>query len=215
MALQFTVTALSSALSPWIIRRLKAAEQEKISSLTFPILISYLSLSICLVALAPEAMNILAPPDYLDALPALVPIALSVPLSFASGVLTVILVYFGKGGYTALVSSIGSAICIILNYTLISYFGYLGAGLSLLICQAFVAFSEVYAIKKIGFKDALPFNKILLCCLIGFLGCVGVYMLRERFILRLFFLIIPAFVLLLCLVRIKDLVFEKRGKNPS
>ena len=170
MALQFTVTALGSALSPWIIRRIKSGEENKISSLIFPMMIGYLALSVCLIAIGPEAIKILAPEDYLDAFPALMPIALSVPFSFISLVCTVALVYFGKARFTAALSTVSGIGCILLNYTLIDFLGYIGAGLSLMICQMLLAIGGVIELTKIGHGEIICARKILPTYLVG-IGC--------------------------------------------
>ena len=212
IGLQFTVGAIGSALTPWIIRRLDSGEKEKISRLILPMVIGYSALSLCLVAVAPEAMLILAPREYLDALPAILPIALSTPLYFISSVATVGISYSGKGRYAVIASLISTALCIILNYTLIGRFGFAGAGAVLLICQGVNAALGIYFLWRVGLSDMLPTFCIAISAVAG--CCVGllIYSLRESVGARLIILLLPAAMLLYCMKRAGELVLEKSSK---
>ena len=213
IALQFTVTAIGSALTPWIIRRLDAGEQEKISELIIPMAIGYCALSLCLVAVAPEAMLILAPRDYLDALPAILPIALSTPLCFISSAATVGITYSGRGRYAVILSILSTALCIILNYTLIRGFGFLGAGMATLICQGLTALMSVGILEKVGLGEMISLRKTALPCLLSAAVGVVIYMLRNSIVFRVIILALPAVMLIYCLKRAGELVLEKARKT--
>lgn len=213
IALQFTVSAIGSALTPWIIRRLDTGEADKISDLILPMVVGYCALSLCLVAIAPEAMLILAPRDYLDALPAILPIALSTPLYFISSVATVGISHSGRGRYAVIISCVGTALCVILNYTLIGRFGFLGAGMATLICQGVTALLGVIFLGRVQLGNMISLGNIALPCLIS--GAVGalIYMLRESVLPRVLTLALPAVMLIYCLKRAGELVLEKGGKT--
>ncbi|MBQ8414783.1 MAG: oligosaccharide flippase family protein [Clostridia bacterium] len=213
IALQFTVSAIGSALSPWIIRRLDAGEEKKICELVLPMTVGYCALSQCLVAVAPEAMLILAPRDYLDALPAILPIALSTPFLFISSVATVGIVHSGKSRYAMRISLFGVALCIILNYMLIGGFGFVGAGAALLICQGVTALIGVAFLEKAGLGEMLSLGKIVLTCVVSALVGLLFYLMRESVALRLFTLILPGIALLYCLKKAGELVMETDKKK--
>ena len=215
VAIQFTVTAIGSALSPWIIRRLDLGDRAEIRGLIFPMLIGYCALSLCLIAVGPEVMLILAPSNYSDAFSALTPIALSTPFLFISFVCTVGIVYSARSWYSAIISLISSFVCVALNSILIGSLGYLGAGLATLAYHILSAVMGVVVLIKLGLGDILYTRKMLLPCLCS--GGLGVllFILRDNIFARGAVLIIPGTMLLYCLFKAKELVLEKRAKKLS
>lgn len=215
IGLQFIVNAIGSALSPWIIRRLEAGEGGRVAELLSPMVLGYSALGLCLIAAAPEALAILAPPEYFDAFPALLPIALSTPFFFLSTVATVGIVHARRTSYSIIVSAVSGLSCIILNYTLIGKFGYFGAGLAFLICQAVGAVLSIALLIRTEERDMIDPRGVAISLLISAPFGVLIYMLRERLIWRALMLIIPAVMLLYCLKKAKGLVIEKTAKNGS
>lgn len=213
IALQFIVTAMGSALSPWIIRRLEVGEGRRIAELISPMVLGYAALGLCLIAATPEALAILAPPEYFDAFPALLPIAMSTPFFFLSTVATVGIVHSGRTSYSLIVSVVSGISCIILNYTLIERFGYLGAGLAFLICQAVGAVLSVALLLKTEEMEMIDPKGIVLSLLITAPFSVLIYMLRKSLVWRAAMLIIPAAMLLYCLNKARTLVIEKPVKS--
>lgn len=208
VALQFAVGAVGSALGPWMIRRLEAKELKRISALVGLLLSGFSALSLCIIALAPEAMKILAPREYFDALPALLPIVLTTPLSLISSVITVCLVHSGKGGSTLTVSLIGASASLIFNFMLIPRLGYLGAGLAMLLSQLASVLTGLYLLlrSKLGevIRTSQIFKTVLPTAAIGFL----LFILFERLALRVLLLTVPAVMLLNAFYNIKGLIVE-------
>ncbi len=215
IAIQFTVAAIGSALTPWIIRRLDAGEEGRIRELVFPMFIGYCALSLCLIAIGPEALLILAPKDYLDAFPALAPISLSTPFLFISFVSNVGLVYSGKGWYSAIISLVCSVICVVLNFKLIDLYSYFGAGISTLVYHFLSAALSVFLLSKSKLGYMMYRRKMLVPCLIS--GTLGVllFLLKDFIFARGVMLIFPGVMLLYCLFKAKELVMEKTGKIIS
>ena len=196
IVLQFAVGAVGFALGPWIIRRLENRDYKEVSGLTTILLSAFSALSLCLIALAPEAMKILAPKEYLDAFPALLPIALSTPLVLLSSVITTCLIHFGKGKETATLSVFSAIFSLLLNFTLIGKLGYLGAGLAILLSQlTSTLIGLVFLLKtKLGeeLSTGVLFKIVIPTSLIGLL----LFFLFEFPALRVLALIIPAIILL-------------------
>lgn len=215
IALQFTVGAIGSALTPWIIRRLNAGENERISELVLPMTVGYCALSLCLITASPEAMLILAPKDYLDALPALLPIALSTPIYFISTVTTVGLNYSEKGGYLIAVSLISTLINLSLNFMLIGRFGFIGAGIASLVSHTATAILGGVLLRRARLGNMLSLGRlsrtVIACAAIGVL----IWKIRELVLPRFFALLIPAVMLLYCIKKAGELVIEKQRKTVS
>ena len=208
VGLQFAVGAVGFALGPWIIRRLDKKEYNEVSGLVGLLLSAFSALSLFVVALAPEAMRILAPREYLDAFPALLPIAISTPLTLLSSVITVCLVHFGKGKGTATSSVAGALFGLLLNFTLIPKLGYLGAGLSLFASQLISVVVGLYALlQTIPEKTISSPHVIKNLVLTGTVGLVF-FFLFNSLALRVFLLIIPAIMLLNVFYGLKGLIVE-------
>ena len=211
-SLQFIVTAIGSALTPWIIRRIESGEKEKVSSLIFPMTLGYCALGSCLIAISPEALAILAPGGYFDAYPALLPIALTIPFYFISTVSTACIVYQGRAKYSLTVSAVCSVLSIILNYTLVSALGYIGAGISLLICQVISSVMSLVFLSKTNANGIIdPWRVIIATSIYIPLGML-MFAFKSSIIARSILLIIPAAILLYCLIKAKKLVIENPAK---
>lgn len=215
VALQFIINSVGSALNPWIMRKLDSGKTYAVRELLIPMFLGFSALSLCVIAGGPEALTILAPRDYFDAFPALLPLALSCPFFFLSSVVTVGLIHSGKGKYSVLLSVTSALLCVILNYTLIGVFGYFGAGLTALLCRATEAFLGIIFLEKGEDESFISLKDIGLPSLFILLSGVVIYLAKNLLWLRVFLLIIPAAVLLYCLSKAKRLVFEKQAKVGS
>jgi len=208
VSLQFAISSVGFALGPWIVRRLEKEEYKEVSTLTGILLSVFSALSLCLIALAPEAMKILAPKEYLDAFPAFLPIALSTPMALLSSVITVCLVHFGLRKETAIVSVTSASVSLLLNFTLIEKLGYLGAGLALLLSQIISTLLGLYFLFIARRGITLSIGKIIKTIIpTSALGII-LFLLFEIPALRVVFLIAPAVMLLNDFYNLKGLIIE-------
>ena len=196
VGLTFLVGALGSALNPWIIRRLAAGEEERIGEICAPIFKGLSAATVFLIALAPEVMRILAPPEYSEAIAAILPIALSVLPSLVISLGAVILINSEKGAHTAYASLVTLASGILLNLILIPRLNYFGAGLALLLSQILGSGVTLYFLKKASLADILPKKRIIyyfwLAVLLGSIALL----LYSYPALRILLLSFPAVLLL-------------------
>ena len=196
VGLNFIVSAVGFALSPWLIRKLRTREHEAISLLV-GILVSVLSsLCIVLLALAPEAMKILAPREYLDAYPALLPIVLTTPLALISSVISVCIVNEGRGKETVIMAVLSTAVGLLLNFMLIRKIGYLGAGISMLESQLTTTVFGLYVMHRSRLGEAMNIGGIIRPLLSTAVIGALVFFLFETPALRVLLLIPPAIGLL-------------------
>lgn len=208
ISMQFAVTALGASLGPWLIRKIDEGGYERIGEVVSTIFSLFCAIALGLCAISPELMNILAPDSYIDALPAIAPISLSVPLGFLSYVITVGLVQVGRGRYTALISLSSLGVCFILNYALIPPLGYFGAGLALLLSQAVGVGMGLWFMRKSDLaKTFLPKRVFSI-----FLFSIGIAVMLSPFYgflyLRVFILVVPTIMLLNSLLHSKQLITE-------
>ena len=206
--LSFVVAGVGAALGPWIIRRLKAGEIDRIYEISELIFKALAASTVALVALAPEAMLILAPREYSEATVAILPIALSVLFSLITLISSVALVQADKSKYTsyASVSALGSGI--LMNFLLIPPLRYFGAALALLISQAIGAVLSLYFMRKYC-ALLLPIKRFLYYFILTALLCaiaVGIY---DSLALRVLLLTVPAIIMLGSFFSTLELVKEK------
>ena len=210
VALQFAVTSLFSSLGPWMTRRIGRGENDRIMPVVSTIFSLLCALSLGLCALAPEAMQLLAPSKYLEALPALIPIALSTPLSLLSYSLTLSLVQTGRGKVTSVSSIISLILCITMNYILIPRMGYLGAGVALLVSQIGALIFSLFVIRPYSDHEILPLGKCLgkfvISCVIGLF--IGMSFVAPA--LRILLLTVPVSWGFFALLECKSLIFERK-----
>ncbi len=207
IGLSFVVGALGSALGPWIIRRLNAGEGEKIGEVCELIFKGLAAATVFLIALAPEAMLILAPPEYSEALAAVLPIALSVLPSLVISVSTVALVHRERGRYTSYASLVTVVSGVVLNLLLIPAFSYFGAGLALLFSQLIGAGLYLKFMQKARVCE-LPTKKLLYYSMLTALFGVIMLSLYGYLAIRVLLLTLPAVMLLNSLFSAERLVRE-------
>lgn len=139
VGLTFITASLGSALHPWMMRKLRAGEYERVGDTVSRIYSSLGALTVILTALAPEALSLLTPESYSVALPAIFPIALATLPSFLLSVGSVAAVYAGKPYYSSVGLGAGAAVNVLANILAVPRLSYLGAGFSLLLSYAVAA----------------------------------------------------------------------------
>ena len=208
ISLQFLVTTLGSAIAPWLIRRMDERNYSKIGDVISTVFSLFCATVIALCVISPEIMNILAPREYFSSLPAIIPIALSVPLNFISYIASVGLVQIGKGKHTAISSLMSLIASVIMSYLLIPSFGYFGAGLAILLSQAVSSLLGVIFLFRITEESFIPIKKICLIYSVCALICFTIMPFYSFLYIRILILIIPAVLGLKSLLHSKQLITE-------
>lgn len=178
LGLGFAVTALASALYPWVIRRLSTEKENEVEPTFSAILCALGALAIVIGAFTPEIFRFLAPLNYAEAENATLPLLLSTLPSFAASFITVGTVNAEKSGYTFF-SAVASVISsVVLNLLLIPRLKYFGAGLSLLASSILGLIISYIFLKKCGpckIFSYREFIKVFLMTLLGLSLCALTY----------------------------------------
>lgn len=151
--------AVMQTLTPWIYKKIKSNKAEEISKIAYPALVVIAALDLFLLALAPEVIAIFAPTSYYDAIYVIPPVAMSVFFLFAYSLFSSFEFYFEKSKLVMVVSVIGAALNIVLNYIFIKLFGYYAAGYTTLLCYLVYTFGHYLIMSKIC-KEKLPGVKV-------------------------------------------------------
>ena len=141
-------TALLQTIEPWLYKRINDKQIKNISKVAYPAFIGIAAVNLLLIALAPEAVRIFAPPEYYDAIWVIPPVAMSVYFMFSYLFFAVFEFYYEKTKLIAAATSAGAMLNIMLNYIFIRIFGYYAAGYTTLVCYMVYAAFHMYFMRK-------------------------------------------------------------------
>ena len=194
-------TALLQTIEPWMYKKIKANRMEDLSGVAYPAVIGVSAVNILLIAFAPEAIALFAPPAYYDAIWVIPPVAMSVYFMFAYSFFAVFEFYYEKTKYIAIATVSGAVLNIVLNYIFIKLFGYCAAGYTTLACFIIFAVYHFHFMRKICKKEmgeVFPYSTRILLIITGIFMVLGFALLftyynvfvRYVFIVLLFIVVI-------------------------
>ncbi len=214
MALFALIGALSSALNPWIIRKLSSKNDAAILPVlkTLCEMIAYAS--VIVAGLGREILAFLAPPSYLDLALVTVPFAAATLPYFAFGVIGVILTYYGRERFVSFSAIFGAALNLAANVLLIPRLGAIGGALSYFLSETVMyalSLKQLSAVRRDVSQGLFsPIAFLFSICASAVLAT-----LYDRLALRLLLLIPPALLLTArCFECLKLLGEGNEGKNP-
>lgn len=156
MVMQLFNTAINASMQPWLFKRMKEKQYQGIGKIINSSLMIVGGLNLLLIAFAPEAIAVLAPTDYHEAIWVVPPLAASVFVMFFYQHFVNIEFYYEESKITA-VASIGAAVLnIFLNYKLIPVAGYLAAGYTTLFSYLLFAFVHYFFMDKVCKRNHCP-----------------------------------------------------------
>ena len=142
-------TALLQTIEPWLNRSINDKKIRGIAKIAYPAFIGIATVNIMLIAFAPEAVKIFAPPEYYNAIWVIPPVAMSAYFMFSYTFFAVFEFYYEKTKLIATATSAGAFFNIILNYIFIRIFGYYAAGYTTLVCYMIYAAFHMYFMRQI------------------------------------------------------------------
>lgn len=174
-------TALINTLTPWMYKKMKAEEYKEIGVKSIPILIFIAFINFALVSFAPEAIAILAPASYYDAIWIIPPVTTSTFFIFMYSLFANFEFYFDKTKYMMIASVLGAATNLGLNYIFINIFGYYAAGYTTLVCYLLYCIGHYLLMRRINNKmmgGIKVYNlKLIILISLSFVGMCAVMML--------------------------------------
>ena len=186
-------SALLQTVEPWLYKKINAKEEKDISKVAYITLAFIASVNIGLIAIAPEAVKIFAPPEYAEAIWIIPSVAMSVYFMFAYSLFAAFEFYFEKTHYITLATLVGAVANIILNMIFIPVFGYYAAGYTTLVCYILFAVMHYFFMTQIC-KDKLRGEKIFNIKIL--LAITGVFMLSGLIFLLSYNYIVVRYVLI-------------------
>ena len=187
--------AIISALSPWVVRKIKAND--------FKIIRDVLSLSAKTISLAvlialcvcPETLRLISPPEYQDVLPAVFPLALTIVPIFLSNAIVSCEIYYERSIRTSLPSIITAFLCSALCYFAVPRMDYRYSGLLILGSYVVLLCLNLLTFRSLSGQIPLPVRKITLLSAFVSAYALLIFLLRSVLASRII-LIIPLVPLL-------------------
>lgn len=153
IAMTVVWTAINSSLIPYTYEKCKVHDYKSISKIVNILLVAFACIVFLFSLFAPEAIIIMAPDNYMDALFVVPPIVCSVFFQVQYFVYANIVYYFKKPAYLMGGSILAASLNIALNYWLIPIWGYYVAGYTTLFCYILQAIIDFVAMKTaVGFS---------------------------------------------------------------
>ena len=202
MSLGLSMTMITggvlSALSPWMMRKLGSGRDDEISSLLLSLCRGVGMCALIILSVAPEALAVITPPDYHDAIGAVYPLALTVIPMFLSGAVLAGQMYYEKSGAAALPSVIAAMVSMGLSALLLPYLPYTAAGIFSLIAYLVLAILNLFGYKRVAGRFPVDLGAVARTLLLVSVYALLLYFMREVLISRILLAIpiLPPLVIL-------------------
>ncbi len=209
LGIGFAVSALASALYPWVIRKLSSGCDEAVEPISSAILNALGALAMIIALLVPEIFMFLAPPEYSDARLATIPLLLSTIPSFSSSFITLGIVHAEHSGYTSVSAIASVVVSVILNSILIPRLEYVGAALSLLLSSLVTLGVNYVFLKRIGLDSIFSQKAFFKSLLITSAVAVATPLIYSYLALRILGLVLPVTILFYTFFGIREFILEE------
>ena len=194
--------SINSSVQPWLFAKIKEKDYKQIPRVINGLLILIALLNLLLIAFAPEAIGILAPSEYQEAIWVVPPLAASVFIMFFCQIFVNVEFYFEESKFSA-IATIGSALLnVVLNLLIIPVAGYLAAGYTtlasyILFAVAHYIFFRVVCKKNNCSRELIDIRKMILIG-IAFFALMAILMIGYKmYFIRYAFVAIVCIILLL------------------
>ncbi len=204
----FAVSAVCASLYPWVIRKLASGCAECVLPISNAILLSISALGISLALFLPEIFALLAPAVYFEARQAALPLILSALSSFSTSFITLGIVEAERGGYTCYTALVSLFSGIIFSFILIPPFGYIGAGLSVLLSSLTALPTNYLFLKKCGNSEIFSTRDFIKIFLLTLFGVTAAALTENSLSVRIFIFTLPVTILFFVYSQIKELILE-------
>lgn len=162
-------SAVNASLIPHTYEKCKVKDYASISKVVTPLLTFFAGVCVLVIMFAPEVVRIMATEEYMEAIYVIPPIIGGVFFQVQYYVYANIVFYYKKPKYVMYASVTATFVNIILNYILISKFGYLAAGYTTLICYMLQAVLNYLAMRKVVKEKIydIKYICVLSACVLG------------------------------------------------
>lgn len=189
--------AILNTYNPWMYKKIKAGGYVSINNISIGLLVLIATLNLVLICFAPEAIKILAPKKYYEAIWTIPPVASSVFFMFMYSLFSNFEFYYEKTKFMMAASVGGAVLNIILNYVFIQLVGYIAAGYTTLFCYLCYCICHYYVMKSIlkkqlGGMKVYEMKKIIGLS-VAFVLIAGCSMILYNYMILRYIILLSAF----------------------
>ena len=169
---------LALGFAPWMIRKLKAGQIDKIKDSLSASIGTISALTLIFLVAVPEIFGFLAPSEYIAALPVIYPVSASVTFAFLSSLLTSAILCSNRATLLSKNTVLTAIISVVLSFIFIRKFGLIGGA-----CSTFLSYLILFLLNLSTAKRLLGENLISVRAL---LKCISIllFFVPLLFILR-------------------------------
>ena len=186
MILTIVTGGLLSALSPWVIRKIREGGIDKIRDFLLIVTRALALLSLVILAAAPELLAFLAAEGFRAALPAVYPLEIAVIFSFLSGAIISACSYYEKGGFASLSSIAAATVSVILAFFVLPRVDYRFAGIFALICYLIMTLLASLVFKRLSGEYPINLKKSSVILLLTIAYSALLFVFRGVLLSRIF-----------------------------
>ena len=204
--------AINSAFYPWLLRRVRSGEKQKLRDMTTIVVKTIVFATLCLLFLTPELYSLLAPKEgYGDGLYATAPLIIASLFAFLYTIVAGVNLECAKPSRIALCTLLCALASIVFTIPAVHRFGFLGASVTTALSYILLTLAHSRLLIRTAGRDALPLSPLptLLLTLPLFPTSLVVFLLREHLALRLVLLAVPLLLLLRLALSSRALFEEK------
>lgn len=172
-------TSIIDAIRPWMYTCLKDNKTDNVKNVMNGLLVFVSALTLVFVAFAPEVIELVAPPNYYEAIYCMPPVMISSFFTFLYSIFSIVEMYYEETKKVMVASIAAAVLNVFLNCVFIPIFGYIAAAFTTLACYIFLAIFHFIMAKKVlndrhvhitlfDVKTIIAISLILMIALIAF-----------------------------------------------
>jgi O-antigen/teichoic acid export membrane protein len=196
MILTIVTGGVLSALTPWLIRKIREGGIDKVREFLLLVTRTLSLLSLLILAFAPELLAFLAAEGFREALPAVYPLEIAVIFSFLSSAVMSGCTYYERGGIASVPSLVSALTSVLLSLFILPRMDYRLASFIALTSYFILFLFTTLVFKKLSGEYPLNFKKCAIPLLLALSYAVLLFVFRDILLSRIF-LAIPLIPLLI------------------
>lgn len=219
MVINLIKLSLVNALTPWIYECIKHRNFETLKKKSNMIIILVMTMSFTFILFAPELILFVGSKQYYSAIYVVPPVAASVFFTFLYNLFSTVEFYYEKTKEIMYASVMAAVLNIILNAIFISWFGYVAAAYTTLICYMMLSVAHYVVMKKviktnIGAVEVFDVKFILVMSVVVLASTVFFSLLYGHTIIRYCVIVCMLIILVIKKRAFFDIMnlSKKRGK---
>lgn len=178
------LTSINTAFSPWLAERIHENDTENVRSFSKYYIVSFVSIAIGVMLVAPEVLYILGGREYLAAIYVMPPVAMGCICQFLYTMMVNIEQIKGKTVGMAFASMAAAALNYVLNLLLIPKFGYIAAAYTTLAGFLLLLVLHMWMVHRLGMSRVYSYRFIISTVIASLVLMLGVTLVYSNIVVR-------------------------------